>query len=229
MTTHDPTGVDRSGADLPGADHAPAGLREAKKARTRASLARAALQLVAEDGMQTTTVEAIAARAEVSPRTFFNYFDSKDDAVVHLSTDRFRCLLSSLFADDGELSANPVLQIRDVMLRFLGEADPGTASDDELMRSALERDPSLFGALHASMNTIGAEFEAAIASRYATVRDQELARVGLSVALGLTQTAMLDARDGRSQAPIADRVAHYFDLLESALAPRSPFTKGTTS
>lgn len=210
MTLEDPTDADR-------ADPAPVGLRETKKARTRASLARAALLLVAEDGLQATTVEAIAARAEVSPRTFFNYFDSKDDAVVHLSTDRFRRLLSRLFADAGELSANPVLQIRDVMLRFLGEADPETASDDELMRSALERDASLFGALHASMNTIGAEFEAAIAARYATVRDQELARVGLSVALGLTQTAMLDARDGRTGAPVAERVAHYFDLLESAL------------
>lgn len=229
MSIEDPTGVDRPGADHPGADNAPAGLREAKKARTRASLARAALQLVAEDGLQGATVEAIAARADVSPRTFFNYFDSKDDAVVHLSTDRFRCLLSRLFADAGEPSTNPVLQIRDIMLRFLGEADPDTASDDELMRSALERDPSLFGALHASMNTIGAEFEAAIASRYATVRDQELARVGLSVALGLTQTAMLDARDGRTRTPVAERVAHYFDLLESALTHRSPPTKGTTS
>lgn len=196
---------------------APAGLREIKKARTRASLARAALQLVAEDGLGATTVEAIAARAEVSPRTFFNYFDSKDEAVVHLSTDRFQRLMSRLFADAGEHPVNPVLQIRDVMLRLLDEADPESASDDDLMRAALERDPSLFGTLHTSMNTIGAEFEAAIASRYATVRDQELARVGLSVALGLTQTAMLDARDGRTRSPVAERVTHYFDLLESAL------------
>ena len=206
---------------------APAGLREAKKARTRAALARAALQLVAEDGLAHTTVEAIAARADVSPRTFFNYFDSKDEAVVHLSTDRFRHLMGRLFADSADSDAadsdaaappaNPVLQIRDVMLRFLGEADPESVADDDLVRAALERDPSLFGTLHTSLTTIGAEFEAAIAARYATVREQELARVGLSVALGLTQTAMLDARDGRTATPVADRVAHYFDLLESAL------------
>lgn len=211
MTNRDPTGADR-----PSADHAPGGLRETKKARTRAALARAALQLVAEDGLHATTVEAIAARADVSPRTFFNYFDSKDEAVVHLSTDRFRHLMSRLFADDDQRSANPVLQIRDVMLGFLGDPDPDSASDDDLMRSALERDPSLFGTLNASMTVVGAEFEAAIAAQYATTRDQELARVGLSVALGLTQTAMLDTRDGRSHAPIADRVAHYFTLLESA-------------
>lgn len=203
-------------------------LRETKKVRTRAGIARAALQLVAEEGLQATTVEAIAARAEVSPRTFFNYFESKDDAVVHLSTDRYRRLLTSLFTDSSAPDANPVVQVRETMLRFLRESDPGTDAepgadsdaDDDLMRAALERDPSLFGALHASMSVVGAEFEAAIAARYASDEQRDLARVGLSVALGLAQTAMLDARDGRSTAHIADRVSYYFALLESAFHER---------
>lgn len=204
-------------------------LRETKKVRTRAGIARAALQLVAEEGLQATTVEAIAARAEVSPRTFFNYFESKDDAVVHLSTDRFRQLLASLFTGDPAPDVNPVVQVRETLLRFLRESDTGSHTgsdaepeadpdaDDDLMRAALERDPSLFGALHTSMTVVGAEFEAAIAERYASDEQRDLARVGLSVALGLAQTAMLDARDGRSTAHIADRVAYYFGLLESAL------------
>lgn len=200
-----------------GSSDAPAGLREAKKARTRAAIARAALHLVAEDGLQATTVEAIAARADVSPRTFFNYFDSKDEAVVHLSTDRFRRLMGTLFGAGVAPAANPVLQIRDLMLRFLEDTDPDSATDDELMRSALERDPTLFGALNASMTVVGAEFEAAIASRYDTTRDRDLAKVGLSVALGLVQTAMVEACAEAPVIPLAERVAHYFELLESAL------------
>lgn len=195
---------------------APTGLREAKKARTRASLALAALELAADVGLQATTVEEIAARADVSPRTFFNYFDSKDEAVVHLGTDRLRRLVMSLFSGEAGRDANPVLHIRDAMLDFLGDAEPDAAAQDELLRTALERDASLFAALHTSMATLGAEAEAAITARYDADRDRDLARVGLSVAMGLTQTAMLALRDGRIETPIDAHVARYFDLLASA-------------
>lgn len=199
---------------------APAGLRETKKARTRAALARAALQLVAEDGLDATTVESIAARADVSPRTFFNYFDSKDEAVVHLGADRFRRLLGHLFVDEYPATSpmDPILLIRDEMLGFLRESESDTeaAADDDLVRAALDRDPSLFGALHTSMSAVSAEFEAAIAARYASEDHRERARVGLSVAIGLTQTAMRNTRGGRSHAPVAELVAHYFSVLDSA-------------
>ena len=211
----------------PSADPAPAGLRVVKKARTRAGLARAALQLVAEEGLHATTVEAIAARAEVSPRTFFNYFDSKDEAVVHLGADRFRRLMLRLFADTTEATApaaNPILRIRDVMLDFLreSETDPDASADDDLVREALERDPSLFGALHTSMAAVGAEFEAAVTKHYTSVADRDLARVGLSVALGLTQTAMQSARAGLTDVPLTELVAHYFDLLHTAFTDERP-------
>jgi len=58
------------------------GLRERKKAKTRAAIQTQALRLIAEQGYEATTVEQIAEAAEISPSTFFRYFPTKEDVVV---------------------------------------------------------------------------------------------------------------------------------------------------
>ena len=58
------------------------GLRDRKREETRARLEGAAVRLVLRDGLDHATVDSISADAEVSSRTFFNYFDTKEDAVL---------------------------------------------------------------------------------------------------------------------------------------------------
>jgi AcrR family transcriptional regulator len=58
------------------------GLRERKKLRTRQAIREAARQLIDERGYDNTTIEQIAAAAEVSPSTVFRYFPSKEHIVL---------------------------------------------------------------------------------------------------------------------------------------------------
>lgn len=60
------------------------GLRERKKQRTRATLIDAAVTLCLQQGYESTTVDQIAALADVSPRTFCRYFATKDAVLLTL-------------------------------------------------------------------------------------------------------------------------------------------------
>lgn len=72
------------------------GLRESKKAATRATLARAAASLALDRGAEGATVAAVAAAAGVSTRTFHNYFDSMEQALVEFILGRVSALADQL-------------------------------------------------------------------------------------------------------------------------------------
>jgi AcrR family transcriptional regulator len=104
-----------------------AGLRERKKARTRASLREHALRLFREKGYQNTTVEQIAAAAEVSPSTFFRYFPTKEDLV--LQDDMDIRMIEALEQQQPDLG--PVAAVRAASRQMF---DSYTAADMDVLR-----------------------------------------------------------------------------------------------
>ncbi|RFA15428.1 hypothetical protein B7R21_05290 [Subtercola boreus] len=102
------------------------GLRDRKRIETRARLERAAVTLALRDGLALATVDAISEEAGVSPRTFFNYFDSKEDAVLgvrdlQLTSQTIR--LHTVRADGSELVSSVVRLLLAVIAPMIGEAD----------------------------------------------------------------------------------------------------------
>ncbi len=85
------------------------GLRERKKQQTRETIARVALKLFAERGYEETTLADIAEAADVSPRTIFAYYESKEDI---------------LFCEEG--------RFLDTLKQMLRERPPGTTTIDAI-------------------------------------------------------------------------------------------------
>lgn len=80
------------------------GLRERKKAETRLAVYRAAMELAVDKGYENVTVEAIADAANISRRTFFNYFSDKADALMYGEEERHRRLIAYVRARPPEES-----------------------------------------------------------------------------------------------------------------------------
>jgi AcrR family transcriptional regulator len=110
------------------------GLRERKKAKTRASIQAHALRLFAKQGYHATTVEQIADAAEVSPSTFFRYFPTKEDVVLYDDFDPR--LIEAFLAQPAELA--PVTALRRA-IRQVFEQAPAADTARELQRHELAR------------------------------------------------------------------------------------------
>jgi AcrR family transcriptional regulator len=142
----------------PRAGIAPAeGLRERKRRETRQRIAEVALRLFLADGYNGTTLDAIAAAAGISRRTFFSYFKSKDDIILFGLDADSAMLIADLLKTSPDVP--PLDAVRDVMVKRIAcyTTEQMIAIDNLMMSSEsllarkqthyAEQERSLFNAL----------------------------------------------------------------------------------
>lgn len=148
-----------------------AGRRERKKAATRQALHEAALRLAVEQGLERVTVEAIADAADVSRRTFSNYFSSKEEAFFHADLVRTRRLLELVRARPAD--EPPWTALRGAAEELVGEGndlDPLWLAQRRLIRGH----PSLAAQLVGTYGAAERELTAEIGRRLPTAPDTPL-------------------------------------------------------
>ncbi|MBF4585719.1 TetR/AcrR family transcriptional regulator [Curtobacterium sp. VKM Ac-2887] len=131
------------------------GLRDVKRRETRDALAEAALFFTLRDGLEAATIDHIAERAHVSRRTFFNYFDSKEDAL--LVTNGFE-LDESMLAEHAARYEDADLIDSIVGLLFVIAAPAiSDVARSQQRGEVIKRYPQLVTKQFALMNRVGTE------------------------------------------------------------------------
>ncbi len=112
------------------------GLRERKKQQTRENIERVALQLFAERGYDHTTLAEIADAADVSPRTIFAYFESKEDILFCDEPVMFERLKDTL--EQRPVGATTVDALREFVssIRQVRRADQAPEANHRCQRGA---------------------------------------------------------------------------------------------
>lgn len=146
------------------------GLRELKKAETRAALSRAALDLALERGLDGVTVDAVAARAHVSSRTFRNYFSSKEDAILALLEDVHRRVADAFGDRDPHEHVLDSLAV--AVLELFASAD--TVDRTVSVVQLVSRHPSLLARTMVTHDAMSTRMVAEIARRCGTDPDRDL-------------------------------------------------------
>ncbi|RKN14975.1 TetR family transcriptional regulator [Micromonospora musae] len=187
------------------------GLRERKKAATRAALHEAALQLAIDQGVDGVTVEAIADAANVSRRTFSNYFSGKEEAIFHGDTVRLRRMLELIRAQPAD--DQPWTALTRAALQLAEETYLG--NEEWLTRRRLLRGhPSLAAHQVAAFAVVERELAAELAERLSGDDVALRARVLAAIFLTTMRVAVQDSTEHPDR-PLLDVVA-------AALAAAAP-------
>ena len=192
---------------------ATAGLRERKRQETFQRIAETGLRLFVENGYEATTLEAIAAASGISRRTFFYYFESKEEILQHFQGSGFHDALGpALLAMSPD--QDPLDAVRDCLLGLVSRYEsPRSIMIDRLLRSC--------EMLRKQKLVVFDEMEGKILAALLEVWPQpdrrEALRMTAMAAVGAMRLGMDAWRQDDGERPLADHVREAFDRLRATV------------
>ncbi|MCC5574059.1 TetR family transcriptional regulator [Microtetraspora sp. AC03309] len=194
------------------------GLRERKKQKTRIALIDAALDLFLTQGYDITTIDQVAAVVDVSPRTFFRYFSSKEEAALSLPQDGLEILLAEFAARPAAESPHQALSnAMRVMLDTLREGDAAEARRFLQARQLIGSTPTLLAGQMCLMATSERRLAEEVARRRGTDPDDLHTQFVVSVFTALGRICFEHGPDDLSL--LAERLEQTLAIAERCLRP----------
>lgn len=199
----------------------PPGRRERKKQRTREALVDAAFTLFAEKGFDSTTVEEIADAVDVSSRTFFRYFASKEDVALTFQEEQTRAVMAALAARPPE---EPIMTaLRQTVVEIARACEAGELGFDpgrfECMLTMMSDSPSLMAGSLEHAQRKQALLVEIVAGRMGLDPDDDLRPhvVAAATTCAFQAAADVTRRLGGKFATLSETVDQAFAILESGL------------
>jgi AcrR family transcriptional regulator len=193
------------------------GRRERKKLATRQALQDVALRLVAERGLDHVTVEDISEAADVATRTFFNYFSSKEEALLGNVPERESAVHRLVVERPAaESPLETVCQALRTMTLRLAER-----REELLLRQqVIERHPGLLARQLGVYASVERALTGAVAERLgADAADPLYARVVAAVAVAAARSAVSSWMADQGRRPLAEMVDAAFLQLRDLGSP----------
>jgi AcrR family transcriptional regulator len=191
------------------------GLRERKKARTKATIQREALRLFSEQGYAETSVEQIADAAEISPSTFFRYFPTKEEVVL---TDFIDARMVEKFRT-APAELGPPAALRHAIEELMADVDTETWQLETVRNELIRQVPELRRGMLAELFRPISLIADALADRLGLPEDDEDVRTYAGALIGGLIGPAVDhgLETGQTPSALREDILKRLDRLEPML------------
>jgi AcrR family transcriptional regulator len=180
------------------------GLRERKRAATRAAITAVARKLTAARGLNGYTVEEVCSEAGISRRTFFNYFPAKEDAIIGHADDELPHDVIDEFIAGGQSSPPGIISptlLQDLVTLSLKLSENMAASEEDTRQliGVIKKEPQLILRIIGATEQREAEFAKDVALREGVAPDHPVVQMAV-VLLGTIarKTSMVYFSEGNT-------------------------------